>query len=166
MSSCIHYCIPQLFENSHQTLRFNRSYFQVLHSNESKLRYVEILSRLIVFVTFSLQRRWDLRLEPSKISILKNILFDDEEDVLETTSVQHLEIEDIAEILRILFCRKFGLREGRWEDTVYIFWSHLGLEANGVFKGARDLTTPIAALQYAMRLTVLYLVVEATDDTQ
>lgn len=143
--------------------RSDRSYFQTLESEESRQRYVDLLSRLIVFVAFHLQRNWDVKLDSSQTAILKNIFFDDEVEVLETTPVQSLEIEDIAEILRILFCRTFDLRDGRWTDTVYIFWSYLGIEREGVFKEAKEMTSPIAALQYSMRLTVLYLVMTTTD---
>lgn len=83
-----------------------------------------------------------------------------------TTPVLSLNEHDIASMLIVLFIKKFSLNSSRYDDIVFRYWCHLGIQSGNEFKAPRHMTQAIAAIHYCIRLLVLYLCLGTDDNAQ
>lgn len=141
-------------------------YFQSLKTEYSKDRYIECLARLLAFVAYSVKASLNIGLMEPEVELIKSLMFPHDLPLTEKTSVLPLSVDAIAALLSSLFFRPYLINYNRWEDPVFIYWSCLGVEKQDQFKSPRFMTQALAALKYAVRLTVLYFSMQSSDNTE
>lgn len=77
--------------------------------------------------------------------------------------------EDVAANLVFEFCKlltfhRTPLTSSRWHNSFYVWWSVWGIYGEDRFRSPEQLTHPLAAFKYILRLTVLKTTLSADED--